>query len=140
VKNRFTAKDLQTFITRGLAASAALAGVAVERSRVRPRARGMNRLEARYAQVLELRRRAGDILWYDYEVLKFKLAPRTYFTPDFPVLTVLGLELHEVKGHWEDDARVKIKVAAQLFPFSFLAVQWCGETWQTETFQQHRDL
>jgi hypothetical protein len=24
------------------------------------------------------------------------------------------LQAHEVKGHWEDDARVKIKVAASL--------------------------
>ena len=27
-----------------------------------------------------------------------------------------------MKGHWEDDARVKIKVAAAMFPFTFIAV------------------
>ena len=32
------------------------------------------------------------------------------------------LEAHEVKGFWEDDAKVKIKVAAELYPFSFVAV------------------
>jgi hypothetical protein len=100
----------------------------------------MTRLERRYSQVLELRRRAGDVVWFGFECLKFKLAPRTYFTPDFPVLTLGGLELHEVKGHWEDDARVKIKVAAQLFPFRFIAVQWCNETWQTESFKQDAPL
>ena len=32
------------------------------------------------------------------------------------------MEIHETKGHWEDDARVKIKVAATLFPFRFFAI------------------
>lgn len=34
------------------------------------------------------------------------------------------LQVHEVKGHWEDDALVKIKVAASLYPFSFKSVHW----------------
>ena len=33
------------------------------------------------------------------------------------------MELHEVKGHWQDDARVKIKVAAEQYPFRFVAVK-----------------
>lgn len=33
------------------------------------------------------------------------------------------LEMHEVKGFWEDDARVKIKVAASFYPFSFIAAR-----------------
>ena len=40
--------------------------------------------------------------------------------------TMLGdgtLECHEVKGHWEDDARVKIKCAAEKFPFRFVAMK-----------------
>ncbi len=27
-----------------------------------------------------------------------------------------------MKGHWEDDARVKIKVAAEMYPFRFVAI------------------
>jgi hypothetical protein len=30
--------------------------------------------------------------------------------------------MREVKGHWEEDARVKIKVAASIYPFRFIAV------------------
>ena len=33
------------------------------------------------------------------------------------------MEMHEVKGFWQDDARVKIKVAAQMYPFRFLAAK-----------------
>jgi len=33
------------------------------------------------------------------------------------------LECHEVKGFWRDDARVKIKVAASIYPFRFVAVR-----------------
>ena len=36
------------------------------------------------------------------------------------------LELHECKGFWRDDARVKIKVAASLYPFKFIAVTAAG--------------
>ena len=32
------------------------------------------------------------------------------------------IECHEVKGFWHDDARAKIKIAADLYPFRFLAV------------------
>ena len=33
------------------------------------------------------------------------------------------IELHEVKGFWMDDARVKIKVAAEMYPFKFVAIK-----------------
>lgn len=48
------------------------------------------------------------------------------------------MEAHEVKGFWTDDARVKIKVAASLFPFKFVAVkvqsQKNGGGWAIEEF------
>ena len=44
------------------------------------------------------------------------------------------LEVHEVKGHWVDDARVKIKVAADMYPFRFIAIKAAGGNWQTEEF------
>ena len=68
--------------------------------------------------LLEQRRLAGEIQSYGFEKIKLKLAPKTFYTPDFFVLRGDGvLEIVEVKGHWEDDARVKIKVAAEQFPF-----------------------
>jgi len=46
--------------------------------------------------------------------------------------------MHEVKGFWQDDARVKIKVAADMYPFRFIAVKprakKDGGGWQTEAF------
>lgn len=97
---------------------------------------GMNKTEAAYSQHLEWRLQGGEILWYLFEGMKFRLAPKTFYTPDFAVMNVDGtIELHEVKGFWEDDARVKIKVAADMFPFLFVGVQRKGVTgWTFEEF------
>ena len=46
-----------------------------------------------------------------------------------------GREIHEVKGHWTDDARVKIKVAAELYPYyRFSAVRRVKGEWVREVF------
>jgi hypothetical protein len=94
----------------------------------------MNRLEQQYANHLELRRIAGDILWWSYEAIKFRLAKATYYTPDFVVMMPDGeLQCHEVKGFWRDDARVKIKVVAEVFPITFVAVTGSGKRgWKTK--------
>lgn len=84
----------------------------------------MNKTEAGYGQHLELLKHAGEVLWYRFEGVKLRLADNTFYTPDFAVMAATGqMELHEVKGFWEDDARVKIKVAAEMYPFKFLAVK-----------------
>lgn len=84
----------------------------------------MNKTEAAYAAFLELRRAAGEILWYRFEGVKLRLADNTFYTPDFAVMAAdSSMEMHEVKGHWEDDARVKIKVAADQYPFRFIAMK-----------------
>lgn len=84
----------------------------------------MNKTEAAYAVVLEVRKHAGEIVWYKFEGIKFRLADNTFYTPDFAIMMADGLiEIHEVKGHWQDDARVKIKVAADAYPFKFIAVK-----------------
>ncbi|WP_250528823.1 hypothetical protein [Caballeronia sp. ATUFL_F1_KS4A] len=82
-----------------------------------------NATEKRYAEHLEQRRRAGEIEWYCFEGIKLKLAPKTYLTVDYVVLPASGLlEMHDVKGAraiFSDDAKVKMKVAASLFPLVF---------------------
>jgi len=85
----------------------------------------MNLLEQAWAGELELTRRAGIIEGWVYEGVKLRLAKNTWYTPDFFVVLASGeVEIHETKGHWEDDARVKIKVAAEFFPwFTFKAIQ-----------------
>lgn len=99
----------------------------------------MNRWEAAYAlEVLEPRRLAGELAEWGFEDTKLRLADRTWYTPDFRVVGVGGeTEFHEVKGFWRDDARVKLKVAARLFPrYRFLAVRRRkkreGGGWQVE--------
>lgn len=95
----------------------------------------MNGTEKAYAALLELQKRAGAILDYRFESLKLRLADMTFYSPDFLVVKEDCFELHEVKGFWEDDARVKIKVAASLFPWiKFVAVQYRKKQWKTEEF------
>lgn len=81
----------------------------------------------------------GEIIDYRFEGLKLRLAQNTTYSPDFLVVTHEQFELHEVKGFWEDDARVKIKVAAeQYWYFKFIAVSKIakknGGGWKTEEF------
>lgn len=99
----------------------------------------MNKTEAAYDLTLQQKLHAGEILWYAFERLKIRLADSTFLTPDFSVLSLdERLEFHEVKGHWEEDARVKIKVAAENNPFRFIAVtkrtKKAGGGWQVEQF------
>ncbi|MEK6386806.1 MAG: hypothetical protein V4797_19595 [Paraburkholderia tropica] len=99
----------------------------------------MNQTEQRYAQHLEARKQAGEIEWYVFEGWKFRLADNTFYTPDFAVMLAdCRLECHEVKGHWQDDARAKIKVAAYQHPVKFIAVtaksKKAGGGWQVEEF------
>ena len=91
---------------------------------VRRQAGEMNKTELRYYnEVLLFEERAGKYLKVWFESYTFKLASNCRYTPDFVVQLPNGeLEIHEDKGHWEDDALVKIKVAAEQFPFRFMAV------------------
>jgi hypothetical protein len=108
--------------------------------RARHEAGHMNGLEKRYAAHLELRRVCGEIVGYEFEPLKLRLAKATFYSPDFLVMLPCGrMELHESKGFWEDDARVKIKVAAKQFGafFDFVAAMWDkrNKIWKIEEFR-----
>jgi hypothetical protein len=82
-----------------------------------------NKTEAAYQLEIERREAAGEIDWYRWEGVRLKLADNTTYLPDFAVMLTDGtLEMHEVKGYWLSAARVKIKVAAEQYPFRFLAV------------------
>lgn len=104
---------------------------------------GMNRTETAYSQVLEIKRLAGEILEWRFEPIKLKLADKTFYTPDFAVLqNDQSLELIDIKGRcgdgpggWEEDAKVKIKVAAKLYPwFLFVGICRCKEGWKRTEF------
>ncbi len=99
----------------------------------------MNQTEAAYAEWLRALQHAGEILWHRFEGIKLRLADNTFYTPDFAVLAADGvMELHEVKGFWQDDARAKIKIAADQYPFRFIAVRVRpkkdGGGWAVEEF------
>jgi len=100
----------------------------------------MNDTENRYAAYLEQRKQAGEIAWYKFEGVKLRLADKAWYTVDFFVMLIDGtLEAHEVKGKWEDDARLKIKVAQDLYPFRFIAAKPVpasrGGGWEVEDFE-----
>lgn len=108
--------------------SNAMLGYAAER---------MNRTEAKYAMLLEARRQAGEICFWRYEQVKFRLADKTWYTPDFYIMLADGtIEIHETKGFMQDDANVKIKTVAELFPeLLFVLVKWEKGGW---TFKKYR--
>lgn len=76
-------------------------------------------LESLWARHLDVCLRAGDILCYEFEAVKLRIGTDTcFYTPDYLVVYgdgVLGFD--ECKGWWQDDALVKIKVAAAKFPY-----------------------
>ena len=83
----------------------------------------MNKTEAAYAKHLEALKQAGLILWCRFDAVKLRLADNTFLTVDFFILNAQSqLEAHDVKGSLRiitDDAKVKMKVAADAFPFAF---------------------
>lgn len=108
----------------------------VEPPAPRSSANKMNKLEAAYDQHLDLQKAAGEILWHRFQPMRLRLATGAYYKPDFGVQRPTGpFELHETKGFWREAARVRIKVAAELFPFfRFIAIKRDGGNWVREEF------
>lgn len=109
----------------------------------KPRRGRMNKLETRYSSHLEaLKIQSGVICWYEFEAFKIRLADGAWYTPDFTVMRwdLKGgpprVEFHECKGFWREAARIRIKVAADKYPFRFVAVTFDRKTgeWQYEHF------
>jgi hypothetical protein len=90
----------------------------------------MNGLEANYAATFLTQRPHG------FEQITLKLAHDTRYTPDFWVQEDDGtITFVECKGFWREDAKVKIKVAAEMYPmFRFRAVRYSKKTWHVEHF------
>jgi hypothetical protein len=87
----------------------------------------MSTLEKAYDVHLKERLNRGEIERYDFEPEKFRLADKTFYTPDFRIVYPdLSIEFHEVKGSWaapnQDKSRVKVKVAAEMHPYQFVAI------------------
>lgn len=81
--------------------------------------------ESAYARYLDAQVAAGAVLRWHYEPIKFILAPKTTYSPDFMILYPDGmLEFVEIKGFRREDALVKYKLAAARHPeFSWRMVE-----------------
>lgn len=84
-----------------------------------------SKLEAEYAQMLEAQVRAGGIRSWQYEGITIKLADHVRFTVDFNVVGNDGsLSMIETKGFMREAARVRLLVAARMWPmFSWFLVR-----------------
>jgi hypothetical protein len=92
---------------------------------------GMNKTERAFAEILVVAFTRCWICQWRREPVTFRLAGRTRYTPDFGIWPRqrpgdgdCRYTLIEVKGFMRDDAAVKIKVAADLYPqFRWLLVR-----------------
>lgn len=84
----------------------------------------MNKLESAWASELEALGAKGELLWFQYEGMTLKLAKDTRYTPDFVWMDRDGnIVFDECKGWMEEAAFVRIKVAADKFPFRFRLIR-----------------
>ena len=105
----------------------------------KPSPRVKNKWESKYAEYLEIMRRTGEISAWRFEPIRLRLANSAWFKPDFLVVARNEdkdcdvFQFHEVKGFWREAAKVRIKVAAELFPFfDFIVVKWKDGNWEKE--------
>jgi hypothetical protein len=91
----------------------------------------MNKLEAAYAQHLDLQRFAGEIHWWGYERVRLRVGNGAWYKPDFFVQRERDgpIELHETKGFRREAAIVRIKACADEYPFIFYLVTRRGGQW-----------
>lgn len=92
----------------------------------------MNRTEEAYAEILEARKLAGEVIDWVFEAVTFKLADDTRYTADFLVYLADGsMEFVDAKGGGPIDPKsvVKIKAAAEKFwQFRFVIEQKRNKT------------
>jgi hypothetical protein len=110
-----------------------------------PARNGPNQTEAKYAEILELRRIDGEIRSYHYEAetlpLSRSMPPRyrCQYTPDYVVILADGAkEYHEVKGgHMREDGWLKVKWAVDAYPAHtfVLARRRRDGSWAIERFR-----
>lgn len=99
-----------------------------------------SKTEAAFSAHLDLQVRAGAILSWKYEAVTLRLAPGVSYTPDFVVFYAAGFHFIEVKGRkgsgfWSRPVgKIKVKLAAEMFPQFRFEVVWPGErmgTWES---------
>ena len=86
----------------------------------------MNKTETAYSEVLHGKQATGEVLCWWFETVTLRLAKDCRYTPDFTVFFSDGsLEFVDCKGAgpMDEKSRVKIKMAAQLFPQFGFAIE-----------------
>jgi len=99
--------------------------------------KGRSKLEEEFRLSLYVDLQRGNIVWFDYEAMRLRIGKDAYYKPDFVTLSWGGsMTFYEVKGHWREAARVRIRAAAERYRmFSFFAVSKPkGEGWKYEAF------
>jgi hypothetical protein len=107
----------------------------------------MNGIETRYSLYLEELRISGKILYWRYEAINLRVCKDAWYRPDFLVMTADGtLEVHEIKGAkavFEQAAKLRVKMAADQFPFRFVVVfpkpKKDGGGWEFVPFTDEED-
>lgn len=120
-------------IAQADAANTSLAGmITLPLRHQSPYAPYRSRTEQRYAALLDVWQREGQVRKWRYEAMRLTLATlKTTLTIDFWLTRPDGrIELHEVKGFAREDAMVKLKVAAVLYPeWRIILVRWQKQAW-----------
>jgi hypothetical protein len=101
-----------------------------------PEPKFKSKTEREYHNILELRKKAGDILWFRHEGITLKLGDDCRYTPDFFVMAPDGtMSIIEVKGGFiRPDSIVKLRAAAAQYPFRFLMAQKTKDGWTEKAF------
>ena len=130
-------KDLREYLRRTQGAENPAAAAKPKRS-------GMNKTEARFGALLNVRKAAGEFDQVGFEALTFRLGFDCRFTPDWTCwFPNGGIVCYEVKGRtghkWyaKEDAMVKLRAASSMYPkVKFILVWPDGEGWETKEIQQ----
>lgn len=115
-QGRAPRSDTPAHALNGPAKSAAVAGV---RLASQTPSLYRSKLEAAWANSLEMAKRAGEIEHIWYEPMSFKLAQGKRYRPDFMVLSNGRITFYEVKGNWTKNKRdglTHLAWTAQLYP------------------------
>lgn len=121
--------------------SSVLGEVVKARGKTKPRERGMNKTEAAYDRYLKAH---PDVVFHAFEPIKFRLADNTSYCPDFMTMDHGGhLRFIDTKAWWAsakkvgvtEDAMVKMKVVAEMYPMFVFLMTWNKDgAWEERVF------
>lgn len=95
----------------------------------------MNKTEAAYSKLLDLKKQRGEVIEHWFEPMNLRIGENCFYKTDFLVLKSDGLlEIHEIKGFVTDDALVKLRAIADKYPFRLIMVKLVKGEWVEKEF------